>query len=58
MQRAVKYLRCHILRLGSIAYAPHDERIDAIEIAIVQISETRGILLRRLDQQTLVIAHS
>jgi hypothetical protein len=51
----VKHVSRHVLRFFAVFHAPRHKRIDAIEVALIELGEPARIALRRLDQQPLVI---
>src|SRR5204862_1413562 len=44
VQRLVEDLGGQLLRVGTVAYASDDESVDALEMAIVEIAETRRLV--------------
>ena len=54
-QRPVEDLGGRILGLAATARAPGRERVNAVEISLVQLGETAWVRLRGLDQQPLVV---
>ena len=53
-QGVVKHLRGQIFRFGAVFHPAHDVRIHALEVVLIKLGKTRGILLRRLNQKPLV----
>src|SRR5579871_1212334 len=53
-QRLLEDFGGHVLGFRAVAHTPNHERIDAFEVALVELPEAAGIALRRLDQRSLV----
>jgi len=51
----VKDLRRQLLRGVAIAYPCGDERVQTLEVAVVEIRELRAIALRGLDERAVVL---
>ena len=54
-QRLLEHLGRNVLRIGPISGPAAHERVDAIDVTIVDLHEPRRIGLRGLDQQPLII---
>ena len=54
-ERLVKNLRREVFRFFAVAHSPGGERIHALEIVLVEVGETRRVLLRGLDQGSLLL---
>ena len=54
-ERLVKNVGRHVLRFFAVFHPPRHKRIDAVEVALIELGEPAGIALRRLDQQPFVI---
>jgi hypothetical protein len=52
----VEHLGGEVLGLATAAGAAGDERVDAVEVLLVQLGEPARIGLGGLDQQALVVA--
>jgi len=50
-------LRGQVLRRGPIPDPSRDEGVNAIEVDLVELAETRGVRLRGLDERPLLSAH-
>ena len=53
-KRLVEDLRSKVLGLLPVAHTPCDERVHALEAALVEIGEARGVGLRRFYEKPFV----
>src|ERR1700730_697095 len=53
-QGVVKHLRGQIFRFSAVFHPAHDVGIHALEVVLIKLGKTCGILLCRLDQKPLV----
>src|SRR5690348_10990140 len=54
-QGAVKNVGSDVLGLGAVAHAADHERVHALEVALVELSEAAGVALCRFDELALVL---
>src|SRR5215475_4903437 len=50
----MKGLRREIFALGAVLHAPHDVRIDSLEIEFVEVGKAGRVPLRSFDQKPLI----